>query len=166
MSDKFETSKTTGAHFQLSRLAGEWEGIARVYFEPGKVADESPVRGSMRPVLDGRFILYEYRGSFGGKPLEGIAIYGYHLGLGKYQSAWLDSFHNGSAMMFSEGNDGSDEFSVLGSYAYVTPEEVHHWKWRTNLEIRNDDEVIFTAYNISPEGEEQKATETILKRVK
>ena len=166
MSDKFETSKTKGAHFQLTRLEGEWEGVTRVWFEPDKVADESPVRGTMRPILGGRFIMHEYKGSFGGKPLEGIAIYGFHLGLGKYQAAWLDSFHNGTAIMFSEGNDNQEQFSVLGSYAYVTPEQVHHWKWRTNLEIRSDNEVVFTAYNISPEGEEQKATETVLTRVK
>jgi len=74
MSEKFETSKATGNHFQLSRLAGEWEGTAKTWFEPDTVADESPVSGTMRTILGGRFILHEYQGSFGGKPLEGIAL--------------------------------------------------------------------------------------------
>ena len=98
MSEKLENSKASGAHFQLSKLVGEWEGTARTWFEPGTVADESPVRGTMRLILDGRFIMHEYKGSFGGKPLEGMAIYGYHLDLEKFQCAWIDSFHNGAAM--------------------------------------------------------------------
>ena len=48
MDDKLENSKTHGAHAQLARLIGEWEGTTKVWFEPDKVADESPVSGSMR----------------------------------------------------------------------------------------------------------------------
>ena len=54
---------------------------------------------------------------------------------------------------------------MVGSYAYVTPEIEQHWGWRTNIEIISDDEVMITAYNISPEGQDDKATETVYKRV-
>ncbi len=122
MSEKFDNSKATGAHFQLSKLVGEWEGTAKTWFEPDKIADQSPVSGSMRLILDGRFIMHEYKGSFGDKPIEGVAIYGYNLDLKKFQSAWIDTFHSGTAIMFSEGKKGEDSFNILGSYAYVTPE--------------------------------------------
>ena len=79
MSEKFEASKTTGAHFRLSKLVGEWEGITKTWFEPDKIADESPMRGSVRLVLGGRFIVHEYKGSMGGKPLE------------RYCHLWLSS---------------------------------------------------------------------------
>jgi hypothetical protein len=165
MSEKFEDSLASGPHQQLNRLEGTWEGIARTWFEPDKIGDESPVKGSMRLILGGRFILHEYKGSMGGKPLEGMAIYGYHLGLGKFQTAWIDSFHNGSAIMFSEGKKGEKDFNVMGSYAYVTPEMEQHWGWRTEIKIVSDSEVLITAYNVSPEGEEAKATELRYQKV-
>lgn len=165
MSENFETSRNNGPHGLLAKLEGEWEGIAKVWFEPGNPVDESPVRGTMRLVMNGRYLLHEYKGRFQGKPLEGLAIYGHELGMKKFQSAWIDSFHTGSGIIFSESLR-SGEFSVLGSYAYVTPETEQHWGWRTTVEVVSDDEVIFTAYNISPEGEEAKATEAVYKRVK
>ena len=164
MGDKFKASKASGVHHQLGRLAGEWEGTTKTWFEPDKVADESPIVGTMRPILGGRFILHEYKGKFGDKPLEGIAIYGYHLGLQKIQSAWIDSFHNGTAIMFSEGKRGGADMVMLGSYAYITPEMEQHWGWRTIIEIKSDKELLITAYNISPEGEEVKATETLYRK--
>ena len=166
MSEKLENSKTSGAHYQLSRLVGNWEGTAKTWFDPSKLEDESPVSGTMKLMLDGKFILHEYKGSFGGKPITGMAIMGYELELGKFQCAWIDSFHTGTAIMFSEGKRGEEGMSVLGSYAYVTPEVEQHWGWRTNVEVLSDDELIFTAYNISPDGQESKATETVYRRVK
>jgi hypothetical protein len=165
MSQKLETSKASGPHQQLSRLVGEWEGTTKTWFDPAKLEDESPVTGTMKLILDGRFIMHEYIGSLGGKSLTGMAIYGYNLDTEKFQCAWIDSFHNGSAIMFSQGEKGGRDISVLGSYAYVTPEIEQHWGWRTNLEIISDTEIIITAFNISPEGEEARATETIYKKV-
>lgn len=164
MSEKLNNSKITGKHALLNKLVGEWEGTARTWFEPDTVADESPISGTMKPVLDGRFILHEYKGSFGGKPLEGIALFGYHLELEKFQSAWVDSFHNGTAIMFSDGTRKEDRFSMLGSYTYVGPDAEQKWGWRTEIEIVNDDHIKLVAYNITPEGEEARATEIDYRR--
>jgi hypothetical protein len=166
MSEKLDSSKANGIHFQLNRLTGEWQGTATVWFEPDVIADQSPVHATMRPLLDGRFILMEYQGSFAGKPLDGLAILGFHLETEKYQTAWVDSFHTGTAMIFSESSRHAKQFNVLGSYEYVSPEVDQKWGWRTEVEMTNDDELKMTAYNIESDGSEAKATETIFKRVK
>jgi len=165
MNEQLVSSLSSGAHHYLSRLAGTWEGTTQTWFEPGPPTDESPIRGTMRPLLDGRFILHEYTSRVGDQPCQGMAIFGYQLGMNSFQSIWLDSFHTGTAMLFSEGKKGQDTFDVLGSYAYVTPETEQFWGWRTELELIGDDELRITAYNISPEGEEDKATETRYRRV-
>ncbi|HSF46516.1 MAG TPA: DUF1579 family protein, partial [Chitinophagaceae bacterium] len=56
------------------------------------------------------------------------------------------------------------QFNVLGSYEYVTPELDQKWGWRTELEWEDEEVLKLTAYNITPEGEEAKATETVFKR--
>jgi hypothetical protein len=88
-----------------------------------RLADESPTTGSFRSILDGRFIIYEYSGSLNEKPLGGVAIIGCDLATQKFQSAWVDSFHMSTAMMFSEGTAGK-RFSELPDP--TTPDPRHH----------------------------------------
>ena len=165
MSQKLNDSKLNGPHFQLSRLVGNWKGTTKTWFDPSKLEDESPITGTMRLILDGRFIMHEYQSSFGDQSLSGIAIYGFDLNTQKFQCAWMDTFHNGTAIMFSKGNKGEEGINVLGSYAYITTEIEQHWGWRTQLDIISDSEIVITAYNISPEGQETKATETNYSKV-
>lgn len=159
----FEQSLENGIHFELSKLAGSWEGTAKTWFEKDELADESPVKGSIKAILGGRYLQHEYQGSWGGKPLEGMAIIGYSFDEQKFQTAWVDTFHMGTGILFSQGDAMEHGHSVLGSYGGVAYKE--RWGWRTETVLTADDQLIFTAYNISPEGEEVKATETIYKRL-
>ena len=163
MSDaKLETSLASGQHKKLHELIGEWQGNTKTWFEPGDPVDESPMQGTIKPLFDGRFVLHEYKGSFQGKAFEGIAIYGYNISSQRFQSAWIDTFHMGTGIMFSEGNKG-DTYKATGHYE-SSPENPELWGWRTEIASSNENEIILTAYNISPGGEESKATETIYKR--
>lgn len=164
-SEKFEKSKASGAHLMLSKLAGNWEGKTSVWFEPDKIADESPSTAVIRSILDGRFIMMEYKGMFQGNPLTGVVIYGHQLTEGKFQSAWIDSFHMGTGIMLSEGKKGNSEnISVLGSYGAGEGQEP--WGWRTEIEIESEDKIIITSYNIMPGGPEAKAVESVYTRKK
>ena len=160
---KFEISMESGHHSQLARLTGSWEGIARTWFEKDVLADESPVSGTITSILDGRFLLHQYKGSMGDKPLAGLAIIGYSFDYERYQTAWIDSFHMGTGILFSEGIATESGHSVTGSYGGISMPEP--WGWRTELTVVDDNNIILTAYNVSPEGEEAKATEAVYKRV-
>jgi hypothetical protein len=161
--DRFSQSRSPGgAHHLLERLVGAWTGITRTWFEPGRLADESPCRARVRVVLDGRFVVLEYEGAIKGKPLFGMAIIGYHIDASRYTMAWVDSFHLGTATMHSEGEPRENGFSVLGHYDVPQSEP---WGWRTELALTSDSRLVTTAYNIAPGGDEAKAVETIYQRV-
>lgn len=161
--NNFETSLESGIHAKLSVLIGSWKGTTKTWFEPGVVADESEITGIFRPVLGGRFVMHEYRGSLNGKRFEGIAIYGYDIPNDTFQCTWMDSFHMGTGIMLSNGKATENGSSVLGSYG--GPGIPVPWGWRTVTELIHPDALVITAYNISPEGQEDKATETVYTRL-
>lgn len=160
---KFEISKESGPHLRLAGLVGSWDGQTRTWFEAGVLADESPMRGRMILVLNGRFLSYEYVGTINGKPFEGKMLWGYDLDNSRCQCTWVDTFHMNTGILQSEGHETGFGFSVTGKYGWTGIPEP--WGWRTELEIINTDQFILRAFNISPEGEEAKATETIYHRI-
>ncbi|MEE1946328.1 DUF1579 family protein [Pedobacter sp. KR3-3] len=159
----FETSKKSGPHLRLAGLVGSWDGQTRTWFEKDVLADESPMRGRMNLIMDGRFLSYEYVGRINGKPFEGKMLWGYDLQNAKCQCSWVDTFHMGTGILQSTGHETSFGFSVTGQYGWPGVAEL--WGWRTELEIINSDQFIIRAFNISPQGEEAKATETIYHRI-
>jgi hypothetical protein len=161
----FESSRQSGSpHHFLARLVGGWVGTSKLWVEPDVLTDESPVQGSIQLVLGGRFALYLYQSSIEGEPQHGMFTFGYDTLLDRYEASWVDSYHNNTAIMFCRGSVIDNGFQVTGNYP--DPNGGPDWSWRTEVELIDNDHLVVTAYNVSPEGGEAKATETKLTRVK
>ena len=112
-------------------------------------------------------MIHEYEGSFQGKPLSGLAIYGYHLDRGRYEMAWVDTFHSGTSILFSTGEGGGGGDAGPGPYSVLTSYEAPSgppWGWRTEITVPEPDKLIITHYNIPPGSEALKAVETVYAR--
>ena len=153
----FAASAERGKHQELLKFAGNWKGTTKVWFEADVLADESPIEGSIEPVLEGRFLLHRYNTHFKNRSVEGIYMIGFDLQSNQFQVAWIDSFHMSTAIMFSKGNANDHDFEVLGAYPdHQQPPQ--YWGWRTDMHFEGE-ELVIVAYNISPTGESSKATE-------
>ncbi len=159
----FSTSHDS-PHHRFAALVGGWTGSSSTWLEPGAEPMQAPIQGSIQLVLDGRFALFLYQSMMDSEPQHGIFTFGFNTLLERYEASWIDSFHNNTAMMFCIGAEMEQGFSVLGSYP--DPSGGPDWGWRTEVRSPNLDHMVITAYNITPDGQEFKAVETLLTKVK
>src|SRR5258705_14016324 len=107
----FEKSSGSPHHF-LAQLAGNWKGTSKLWLEPDKPADESPIVGAIQLLLERRFALYFYQGSIEGEPQHGMFNFGFNTPLDQHEARWVESFHNNKTIIFFPGDPKGNSFFV------------------------------------------------------
>ena len=146
----------------FNKLIGSWAGEVKTYFKENELADKSAVKGTIKLVLEGLFLIHEYEGILLGEKMIGLAIYGYNQRKNQFEMAWINNKHQGSEIMYSVSKNTDNKFSVLGHYS--TNDESEIWGWKTTLDLKSGDNLIISHFNISPQQHEYLGVEFNYKR--
>lgn len=148
---------------KLKALAGNWKGTNRLNFgeDSGTPVIESPSTAEVLERAGGQALEITYTWEYDGKPQEGFLLIDGDAGSETVKAVFTDSFHLANDLMQCDGAATPDGgINVKGFYTVPGHPE---WGWRTEI-IAGADSFKYIMYNVTPEGEEEWAVETIFTR--
>lgn len=141
----------------MSGFVGSWKGVNHLYLGD---APEQHLRSDSTMLVslkaNGQIAAFDYRWDYENEQQEGLILLGCDPKSGVAQTIWTDSFHSRNAFIVSDGKYSDSMYSVKGYYKVPGYPD---WGWRTDIHP-NDETLIITMYNVSPEGVEELAVET------
>lgn len=159
-----ETTPFDGAtphHALLQAFAGRWQGSSKLIL-PDVPVESQPMALEAQTILGGRWLRATYCSVAMGKPHAGEMLLSFHKDAGVFEFAWVDSFHTGTSILWSEGKPAEGQLiDVLGSYTAGG----ETWGWRTKLSLKAGT-LTLEAFNVLPSGEEMLGLHWVLEQAR
>jgi hypothetical protein len=165
MMQAWQKAATPGPNHQLlASLTGQWAFSTKMWMEPGAPPESSTGTAVYTPLMDGRYIQGEYKGTFGGMAFQGLGLTGYDNVAQHFTATWADNM--GTSIMLMTGNydPATKTFTYLGDMDDMMKPGVKV-KVRQNVKILSDDSHVMDWYETRG-GKEVKTMEIAYTRQK
>jgi hypothetical protein len=151
-------------HRLLDPLVGDWEGVVRIWMEPGGEPMEWPGTASREWTLDGRFVheRVESQSPFG--PFRGFGAMGYNNLDGQYEFIWMENMSTG--IMWATGHYDPDTKTLHSRGSYRDPATGKLVWSRGEIDMSRPNVNTFVGYAVGPDGREFKNMEGEFRRTK
>jgi len=152
----------TENHEFLKKYAGNWDCQVKGWMAPGQPPTISPGVFQGEMILDGRYLLMNFKGQMFGQPFAGLQIIGFDNMQQKYITLWID---NTSTFFFTTlGTRQDNVISETGLWPDPLTGSQAPVKARTAWV--NADEYLYEQFMVMPDKSEFKSMEMSCKRRK
>jgi hypothetical protein len=115
MMQAWQKASTPGPnHKLLASLTGQWTFTTKMWMEPGAPPESSVGTAVCTPLMDGRFIQGEYKGTFSGMSFQGFGLTGYDNVAQHFTATWADNMGTSITLMTGSYDPAAKTFTYTG----------------------------------------------------
>ncbi len=152
-------------HRRFAEHAGNWDVWGMMWMAPGAPPMETAGKSRLWTVMDGRYMMQEFTGTFMGMPFQGMGVSGFNNITGRYETSWWDSM--GTMIMHLEGS--ADEHGTVTETGQFT-DPFGRTKYMKEVTTPDGkDHIVFEMYDAAAPGsggEDRKVMELHYHRTK
>jgi hypothetical protein len=146
-------------HKLLSQYLGRWKTETKFWKDPTLPPEITRGSSTFTPILGGRFIQQEHKGTFMGAPFSGSGVIGFDNGQGKFVSSWMDS--SGTGLMTSSGVLDSSGRSIAMTGSFFCPLMKDWVKTREVMSLVDNKSFMLEMFALDDTGKETRMLEIL-----
>jgi hypothetical protein len=149
-------------HEFLKKYAGNWDCQVKGWMAPGQppTVNQGTFQGEM--ILDGRYLLMNFKGEMFGQPFAGLQLIGFDNMQQKYVTLWID---NSSTFFFMTTGTRLDNI-ISESGLWPDPLTGAQAPVKARTTFVSADEYVYEQFMVMPDNSEFKSMEMSCKRKK
>jgi hypothetical protein len=158
MMQKYMQAATPGPeHQKLAKMAGKWKMQVTAWMMPGAPPEKSDGTAEFTPILGGRYIRQEVKGTMGGQPFEGQGTMGFDNVTKERFATWTDSMSTGLLVMRGKCPAEAKKCTTKGQGSDAAAGKMVSFTETTTM--TDDDHFTFELRGPGPDGKQYKMLE-------
>lgn len=144
-------------HQMIASWNGTWNGDVSMWMAPGAPPSKSTSTTINKMALGGRYQISEHKGSFDGKPFEGMSTLAYDNAKKMFISTWIDNMGTGIMVVQGPWNEATKSMDLKGKM--TDPNTGNDIDVRETFKVVDDNTQVMEMYCSGADGKEFKTME-------